>query len=109
MRSARVYRNGQIAGILTEDDLGHYEFRYDDTWFSHAEMPSISLTLPKTKQVYSADHLFPFFFNLLSEGANRDLQCRLLRIDQDDDFGLLLATAMTDTIGAITVEEIQEK
>jgi HipA-like protein len=30
-----------------------------------------------------------------------------LRIDEDDDFGLLAATAQFDTIGAITVKPIQ--
>ncbi len=31
----------------------------------------------------------------------------LLRIDPDDDFGILLATCQTDTIGAITVKPIR--
>jgi serine/threonine-protein kinase HipA len=41
---------------------------------------------------------------MLSEGANRKLQCIQLRIDEEDNFGLLLATAQFDTIGAITVK-----
>ena len=45
---------------------------------------------------------------MLSEGVNRQLQTRYLKIDEHDYFGLLLATAKTDTIGAITISEIQE-
>ena len=41
---------------------------------------------------------------MLSEGVNRKLQCTQLRIDEEDNFGLLLATAQFDTIGAITVK-----
>jgi hypothetical protein len=38
---------------------------------------------------------------MLSEGVNRQLQCRLLKIDEQDNFGLLAATAQYDTIGAV--------
>lgn len=43
---------------------------------------------------------------MLAEGANKAYQCRMLKIDENDAFGLLLATAHTDTIGAITVKRI---
>ncbi len=103
MRIAKVYRNGQLSGNLIQNSPKSYEFRYDDAWFLNKTLPAISLTLPKTQQVYKADHLFPFFFNMLSEGMNKKLQCRQLRIDEKDYFGLLLATASNDTIGAITI------
>lgn len=106
---ARVYRNGQLAGRLIQNSPGSYEFQYDDAWFSNDSLPAISLTLPKTQQVYKADHLFPFFFNMLSEGMNKKLQCRQLRIDEKDYFGLLLATASNDTIGAITIVPVKNE
>ena len=108
MRKAIVYHNGRLAGSLIQDDRGDYEFRYDDAWYINNNCPAISLTLPKSKQIYTSDHLFPFFFNMLSEGINKQLQCRLLRIDENDHFGLLLATATTDTVGAITVKPEKE-
>ena len=108
MRKANVYRNGKLAGVLTQFSVNDYEFRYDDNWFVNDELPSISLTMPKNKLVYKSEHLFPFFFNMLSEGVNRQLQTRQLKIDEKDYFGLLLATAKTDTIGAITLSEIKE-
>jgi serine/threonine-protein kinase HipA len=43
---------------------------------------------------------------MLSEGVNRKLQSVQLRLDEEDDFGLLSATAKYDTIGAITVKPI---
>jgi serine/threonine-protein kinase HipA len=45
---------------------------------------------------------------MLSEGVNRQLQCRTLKIDENDDFGLLLATAQFDTIGAVTVKPVKQ-
>lgn len=108
MRKAEVYRNGSLAGFLTEEDRRHFIFRYEDAYFSNNSKPAISLTLPKTQQEYSSEFLFPFFFNMLSEGVNRKLQCKLLKIDEEDNFGLLTATAQFDTIGAVTVKPISE-
>ena len=45
---------------------------------------------------------------MLSEGENREMQAGILRIDKDDDFGILLATAGFDTIGAVTVKPVTE-
>lgn len=106
MRTANVYYNGKHAGILTENDSRNYEFRYDDNWFNNDSLPAISLTLPKSQQIYKADHLFPFFFNMLSEGVNKKLQCRQFKIDENDYFGLLLATASIDTIGAVNIKPV---
>jgi serine/threonine-protein kinase HipA len=62
--------------------------------------------MPIQNEEYRSDYLFPFFFNMLSEGANRKMQSQLLHIDENDDFGILLATAQTDTIGAVTIKPI---
>jgi serine/threonine-protein kinase HipA len=69
-------------------------------------MRPISLAFPKRREEYVCDELFPFFFNMLSEGANKALQCKTLKIDENDSFGLLMATASHDTIGAITLRKI---
>lgn len=44
---------------------------------------------------------------MLSEGENRAMQAAHHHLDADDDFGILLATAGVDTIGAVTVQPIQ--
>lgn len=101
-----IYRNGILAGILIEENRQCYVFRYEDKYFNDASTPGISLTLTKKQKEYRSEFLFPFFFNMLSEGTNRKLQNTQLRIDEDDNFGLLAATAQYDTIGAITVKPI---
>lgn len=106
MRQAQVYSNGILAGILTETDNGKYIFRYDDQFLIDERETAISLSFPKSQKEFSSDTLFPFFFNLLSEGTNKAIQCQTLKIDENDAFGLLLATAHTDTIGAIIVRKI---
>lgn len=104
MRKANIYYNRILAGELIETDKKEYLFIYDNVYFKDTSMPAISLTLPKSQQEYRSEYLFPFFFNMLSEGNNRLMQSRLLRIDEQDHFGILLATAQNDTTGAITVK-----
>jgi serine/threonine-protein kinase HipA len=106
MRQLAVYRNNILAGILTEENRQNYHFKYDDKYFLSTDNQSISLTLPKTQQVFQSTFLFPFFYNMLSEGVNRKLQCLLLKIDENDNFGLLANTSQFDTVGAITVKPL---
>lgn len=107
MRQAEVYRDGVLAGTLTEENRNSFVFRYNEAYFADKDKPAVSLTLPKSKKEFKSKFLFPVFSNILSEGANRKLQGRLLKIDEEDDFGILLATARYDTVGAITVKEIK--
>ena len=106
MRQALVLSNNLVAGRLIETDERRYIFRYDEDYLFNSELRAISLAFPKRKEEYVSDELFPFFFNMLSEGSNKALQCRTLKIDENDSFGLLLATAKYDTIGAITIQEL---
>lgn len=107
-RAVKVYIKGRYAGILEEIDREQYSFRYDGTYYDDPDAPPVSVTMPKDKQEYSSPYLFPVFFNMVSEGDNRMIQARNLRIDEKDDFGILAATAHTDTIGAITVMPIEK-
>lgn len=106
MRKAQVYRNGLLVGEVIQHHARRYEFIYDDEYSLKEYCPAISLTMPKTQKVYESDILFPCLFNLISEGVNRKLQCRQLQIDENDHFGVLLATANIDTIGALTVKPL---
>ena len=101
-----VYMNGILAGIIERDAEGGFHFRYADSYFQDQSMPAISLTLSKRQQQHFSPHLFSFFQGLLAEGINKDIQCRLLKIDEEDDFLRLLQTAGDDTIGAVTVKAI---
>ncbi len=106
MRKAEVYLRGEFAGVLTEISRNEYVFRYDNEYFNNSNKPHISLLLNKTQQEYRSEYLFPFFFNMLSEGSNRLVQSRMLGIDENDHFGILLATAQHNVIGAVTVKPI---
>ncbi len=108
MRQGEVLYNNLLAGVLTETDGGDYIFHYADNYFFNTTYPAISVTLPKNKQQHRSSFLFPFFFNMISEGVNKKLQSRMLKIDEEDYFGLLLKTAAHETIGAITVREIND-
>ncbi len=103
----KIYRNGILSGLLSEENRNTYVFRYDDDYYNDNSKAAISLTLPKTQQIYRSEYLFPFFFNMLSEGVNRKTQSTQLKIDEEDNFGLLMATAQYDTIGPITVKPIE--
>ncbi len=103
MRQAKVIYKNEEAGLLTQLDSGVFVFRYNDLWFNATNRPAISLTLPKNKQEYRSEYLFPFFCNMLPEGSNKKVVCHTLRIDKNDHFGLLLNTARYDTIGAVRI------
>jgi len=106
MRAAQVLYNGQLAGILSKSGEV-YRFVYDKNYLATATQP-VSLTLPLREAPYESDVLFPAFVNKLSEGSNKAMQNRLLKIDETDYFGLLLATAGSDSIGPVTIKEIHE-
>ncbi|UAM98055.1 HipA N-terminal domain-containing protein [Polaribacter litorisediminis] len=107
MREATVFYKNKVAGILTQLDKGSFVFKYDRDWFLDTKKPAISLTLPKTKQKYTSNYLFPFFYNMLPEGSNKQTVCFENRIDTKDYFGILLTTANQDTIGAVTLKKIE--
>ena len=108
MRKARVLYKNQDAGTLTQFEDGSFEFAYLDSWVEDRIKPAVSLTLQKTKEPYRSRFLFPFFYNMLPEGSNKQTVCFNLRIDEDDYFGILLATSKTDTIGAVCVVLVNE-
>jgi len=106
MKELAVYYNDIEAGILTEKHPGTgYTFQYKEDYLN-SKMPPISATLPKQSTKYKSEHLFPFFSNMLPEGANRRVICRTQKIDENDFFGLLETMADKDFIGAVNVRRI---
>jgi len=108
MRKAKVYRNNRLAGYLYESDDKTFTFRYEQEYFDDDSAAAVSLTLPKAQKEYYSEFLFPFFFNMISEGVNRKLQCRQLKIDEKDFFGILIRTSGYDSIGAVKVVADEE-
>ena len=110
MRKLEVFFNNEKAGVLSEFKSGAkygYSFRYY-TDYLKTDLPPISLTLPKREEAYEADFLFPFFSNMLPEGANRKIISRGLKVDEDDLFGLLCVMAGKDFIGAVGLRPFNE-
>lgn len=103
MRKAKVLFKEEEAGILTQHDDGSFSFHYLEEWIADDHKQSISLTLPKSEEAFHSKYLFPFFYNMLPEGSNKQVVCKLNRIDRKDYFGLLLVIAKNDTIGAVRV------
>ena len=100
--------NKRKAGVLTEQRPGEgYRFRYDEAYLASGS-PSISVTLSKKQQSHKSPTLFPFFMNMLPEGANRRVICRTFRIDEKDFFGLLAAMAGKDFIGGVHIETVSK-
>jgi len=106
MRKARILYKDEAAGTLIQHDNGEFTFQYEDAWLANSRKPHISLTFPKSEQVYQSKYLFPFFYQMLPEGSNKELICRHHKIDKDDAFGLLMTTAADDAIGAVSVIKI---
>jgi HipA-like protein len=107
-RRGAVLNSGVPAGILEETPEGGYRFTYDPHYLADPSASAVSLTLPRRSQPYESQVLFPFFYGLLAEGSAKALQCRLLKLDENDSFGRLLTTAGADVIGSVTVEGIGE-
>ena len=77
-RAGEVFYRGELAGRIERREDGRYVFAYRPEYLARPDARAVSL---------------------------KDLQCRLLRIDPEDDFARLLKTAGHDVIGAVTVEE----
>ena len=78
MRQCKVFVHDVEAGTLQETDDRQYIFTYQD---GYAGAP-VCIAMPVRTEPYRSAHLFPYFFNMLSEGANRQTQsnsCILMR------------------------------
>ena len=104
MRKCKVYIHDIMSGTLTETDNHEYIFKYDRDYLADKSHEPISLTMPMREEEYKSHVLFPFFFNMLSEEENHNIQSRILHINKDDEFGILLETAQYDTIGSVTIK-----
>ncbi len=107
MRKATIYYKNEKSGILTELNDSSFTFEYLETWLMNDNKPAISLTMTKTKAPFISQYMMAFFYNMLPEGANKKVLCTNLKIDEKDYFSLLCAATRQDTVGAITVEQIE--
>ena len=107
MKLRVIYKRKHIAGLLWRDEYG-YHFEYNDEFISNENTFPISVNMPKSQKRFNSNSLFANFQSMLSEGFNRELQCKTLGIDINDDWSLLIYTCENDTIGAITIVKTGE-
>ena len=106
-RAAAVFCNDRFAGTLTHEDDGSYTFAYDTAYLDDPRTEPVSLTLPKRTEPYRSPVLFPFFFGLLAEGEQKELQLRTLGAPENEHFARLVYSA-NETIGAVTVRREED-
>lgn len=106
MKKAWVYYQDQKAALLEQTTEG-FRFTYEESYLGDSAARPVSLSLPLQKDSFLSKELFAFFDGMIAEGWLLDITSRILKLDENDRFGLLLATA-SHTIGAVTVKEIRE-
>lgn len=98
-RRGTVWHEDRRVGALRADARGAIHFRYASEWLADGFPISLRLPLQLGTRETNAHG---FFQGLLPEGRSRQRICRRLRIDPDDDAGLLLAIG-EDCAGALSV------
>jgi serine/threonine-protein kinase HipA len=104
---ARVLYNNQLAGYLEKTDSG-YAFTYHDDYLQTDHPKPVSQTLPLGPYTKTSRILFPFFDGLIPEGWLLNIASNHWKIDRTNRFELLV-NLCRDTIGAVTVEPIEEE
>lgn len=104
---AKVLYSNQLAGYLEKTDNG-YSFTYDEDYLKMENAKPVSQTLPLSPFAQTSRTLFPFFDGLIPEGWLLNIASNHWKINRTDRFELLIALCR-DTIGAVTVEPIEEE
>ncbi|WP_462119732.1 HipA N-terminal domain-containing protein [Methylorubrum extorquens] len=102
-RAATVLFKDQPAGSLVETPGGGTRFSYAEGWTT----PIACQLSPQEREHTWQGGLHPFFQHLGPEGWLREKQARAGRVDQEDDFGLLLRYGR-DCIGAVGVVPFED-
>lgn len=101
-RSAKIFVNDVLAGILSETTEGEYSFKYNTEYLTNEMNNPVSLTLPKREEAYVANTLFPFFDGLIPEGWLMEIGVKNWKLNAKDRMGLLLYLC-ADCIGNVSV------
>ena len=101
-RCANILFKDQAAGVLYETPQGGTRFVYNPD-----AVETIACALPVGEREHAwPTGLHPFFQHLGPEGWLREKQARAGRVEEEDDFGLLLRYGQ-DCIGAVGVRAIE--
>jgi len=102
MRKAKVFMDGEWAGVLEQTDEKCYVFTYN----SRYDGPPISLTMPVTEIPYEYEEFPPFFDGVLPEGVQLMALLKRCKIDSRDYFSQILAVG-GDLVGSVTVKAFE--
>ncbi|TSA30507.1 MAG: phosphatidylinositol kinase [Ignavibacteriales bacterium] len=106
-KTGKVFYQNIFAGIIKEDENG-ISFTYDKEYLLNKEAKPVSLTLPLREKEYTSKNMIPFFDGLIPEGWLLDIAQTNWKINPRDRMELLL-TFCKDTIGAVSVEKINNE
>jgi serine/threonine-protein kinase HipA len=97
-----IYFKDLYAGRLQQEPGNRYSFTYDVDYIN-AGNSQIAYTLPiSEKPIISENGLPPFFDNLVAEGWFKNAQAKVLGVDPNDSFALLLGFGY-DLAGAVSI------
>lgn len=97
-RSAKVFLYNEPVGQIHQDDIGFHFSYFKD----YVGIP-LSLSLPVAQQHFYSEQLFPYFASLIPEGWLKAKYSALQKIDEHDQFGILLNNG-ENMLGAITIK-----
>lgn len=100
MRLPIRYEKQDVAAIVYDEKV--FECRYDGAWQSAADNFPVSLTMPVSDEVITADVALPWLMNLLPEGEPLRAMTRVLGASPEDVIGLITETG-GDLAGALTI------
>ena len=102
MRTANVYYQDHLAGVLTESDEGEYRFVYDSAYVAAHSRDFIAFSFPVRTEPFVSERFFPFFEGLIPEGWLLDIASKSWKLDARDRMGLILACCRS-CIGAVSI------
>lgn len=102
-RKAKIFVNGEFAGILIEIEKGRsYQFEYNENY--HGD--PVSMTMPIKEKRFKYSQFPPFFEGLLPEGMQLDALLKIGKIDSDDYLEQLIRVG-GDLVGNVTVKGME--
>lgn len=102
MKTARIYQQNQLAGVLETQDNGSYRFTYEPGFLGEP----VSLTMPTSQPVWEFSRFPAPFEGLLPEGVQLDALLRIRKLDRHDLFGQLVAVGH-DVVGSLRIEAVK--
>ena len=91
--------------MIQETDSG-FLFTYAKEYLDNPAARPIGFNFPLRSGPFESKKLFPFFVGLIPEGWYLEIAAKTLKVDPEDSFGMLLATA-GHTIGAVSVQGLE--